>query len=84
MNEKPPSPTVLGMVGALSGMGFTIAIPIAAGAIGGHYLDGFLHTGALFILLGLLLGLIVGVFGAYRLYKAAIKTINIEARRGPE
>jgi len=73
MNEKPPSPTVLGTVGALSGMGFTIAIPIAAGTIGGHYLDGLLHTGALFIL-GLLLGLIVGIFGAYRLYKAVFRS----------
>ncbi len=74
MNEKPPSPTVLGMVGALSGMGFTIAIPIAAGTIGGYYLDGFLHTKPLFILLGLLLGLIMGVFGAYRLYKAVFRS----------
>ncbi len=74
MNEKPPSPTVLGMVGALSGMGFTIAIPIAAGAIGGNYLDGLLHTKPLFILLGLLLGLIVGIFGAYRLYKAVFRS----------
>jgi ATP synthase protein I len=74
MNEKPPSPTVLGMVGALSGMGFTIAIPIAAGAIGGYYLDGYLHTKPLFILLGLLLGLIVGIFGAYRLYKAVFRS----------
>jgi len=74
MNEKPPSPTVLGIVGALSGMGFTIAIPIAAGAIGGHYLDGLLHTEPLFILLGLLLGLIVGIFGAYRLYKAVFRS----------
>jgi ATP synthase protein I len=74
MNKKPPSPTILGMVGALSGMGFTIAIPIVAGTIGGYYLDGYLYTKPLFILLGLLLGLVVGIFGAYRLYKSVFRS----------
>ena len=68
--EKKPSPSVLGSLGALSGMGFTIAIPIAVGAIAGNYLDGLIHTKPLFILLGLLLGLISGIYGAYRLYKS--------------
>ncbi|GCF09365.1 AtpZ/AtpI family protein [Dictyobacter arantiisoli] len=70
MKQKPPTPTILSTLGALSGMGFTIAIPIALGAIAGHLLDGYLHTGELFILLGLLLGLISGFYGAYRLYKS--------------
>ncbi len=70
MKEKPPSPNVMTTLGALSGMGFTVAIPIAGGALLGSYLDGRLNTGSLFILLGLLLGLIVGIYGAYRLYKA--------------
>jgi len=66
---KKPSPSVWESLGALSGMGFAIAIPIAIGVIGGTYLDGLVHTKPLFLLLGLLLGLIVGVFGAYRLLK---------------
>lgn len=70
-NEPPPS--VLASLGALSGMGFTIAIPIAVGAVGGHFLDGFTHTEPLFLLLGLLLGLISGIYGAYRLFKAVFK-----------
>jgi ATP synthase protein I len=70
MKDKPRPPSVTGTVGALSGMGFTIAVPIALFAILGNYLDGLLHTGSLFILLGLLLGLISGIYGAYRLYKA--------------
>jgi ATP synthase protein I len=69
MKKKPP-PSVLVSLGALSGMGFTIAVPIAAGAIAGNYLDGLLHTKPLFILLGLLLGLVAGVYGAYRLFKS--------------
>lgn len=54
-------------------MGFTIAIPIAIGVIGGSYLDGLAHTKPLFLLFGLLLGLIAGVFGAYRLLKNFMK-----------
>lgn len=73
MKQKPPTPTVLNTLGALSGMGFTVAVPIALGAILGNYLDGLLHTGPLFILLGLLLGLISGIYGAYRLYKSVFQ-----------
>jgi ATP synthase protein I len=70
MKNTPPSPSVLGKLGALSGMGFTMAVPIAAGAYLGHLLDGYLHTRSLFLLLGLLLGLISGIYGAYRLFKS--------------
>ena len=48
-------------------LGFIIAVPIALLAIGGNYLDGVVHTAHLFVLLGLLLGLISGIYGAYRL-----------------
>ncbi len=57
---------------ALTGMGFTIAIPIAIGAIAGHYLDGLTHTGPLLLFIGLLLGLISGIVGAYRLFKSVL------------
>jgi ATP synthase protein I len=69
MKEKPPPPSALGSIGALSGMGVTIAVPIVFLTILGSYLDGLIHTRPLFVLLGLLLGLIAGVFGAYRLFK---------------
>jgi ATP synthase protein I len=74
MKKKPATPTVLGTVGALSGMGFTIAIPIVLGVLVGRYLDGLLNTRVLFLLLGLLLGLIAGIVGAFRLYKAVFKS----------
>jgi ATP synthase protein I len=66
MSKKPP-PSVWESLGALAGIGFTIVIPIALGAGVGYYVDGLTHTRPLFTLLGLLLGLISGFYGAYRL-----------------
>jgi ATP synthase protein I len=67
MNKKPP-PSVWGSLALAGQLGFTIAIPLALGAILGNYLDGITHQNTLFLLLGLLLGLIIGIFGAYRLF----------------
>ncbi len=66
MSKKPPL-TIWEALGTLAGLGFTIAVPIAVFTIGGYYLDGYTHTQHLFVLLGLLLGLISGIYGAYRL-----------------
>lgn len=68
MKRQPPHPVWenLALVGQL---GFTIAVPIILLAIVGNLLDGWLNTRPLFILLGLLLGLISGIYGAYRLLK---------------
>ncbi len=67
MSKKPP-PTVWGSLALMGQLGFTIAIPLALGAWVGNYLDGRTNQGSLFLLLGLLLGLIVGIYGAYRLF----------------
>lgn len=49
-------------------MGVTIGIPPVLGALLGGYVDSLIHTGHLFVLIGLLLGLIVGIYGTYRLF----------------
>jgi ATP synthase protein I len=67
MSKKPP-PSVWGSLALMGQFGFTIAIPLALGAWLGNYLDGLTHQNQLFLLLGLLLGLIVGIYGAYRLF----------------
>ncbi len=67
MSKKPP-PSVWGSLALMGQLGLTIAIPLALGAWGGNYLDGRTNQGSLFLLLGLLLGLIVGIYGAYRLF----------------
>lgn len=66
--KKNEPPSVWGSMALLGQLGFTVAIPIALGALGGNYLDSVVHTGHLFLILGLLLGLISGVYGAYRLF----------------
>jgi ATP synthase protein I len=67
MNKKPP-PSVWESLALAGQLGFTIAIPLALGAILGNYFDGITHQKTLFLLLGLLLGLIIGIYGAYRLF----------------
>ncbi len=67
MNKKKPPSSVWEAMALVSGLGFTIAIPLAAGSLLGIYLDGRTNHEPLFLLLGLLLGLIVGIYGAYRL-----------------
>jgi ATP synthase protein I len=73
MKEKPPTPSVYTALGALAGIGFTIAVPMALGTYLGYLLDSHFNTKPLFILLGLLLGLISGISGAYRLYKSVFQ-----------
>lgn len=67
MSKKPP-PSVWESLALVGQLGFIIAVPLALGAWLGNYLDGRTHQGSLFLLLGLLLGLIVGIYGAYRLF----------------
>ena len=50
-----------------SEIGFIILVTTLAGALGGHWIDGHLHTSPLFILAGLLAGLAIGAQAVYRL-----------------
>ena len=68
MKKKEP-PSVWGSLALVGQLGLTIAIPLALGTILGNYLDGITNIKLLFVFLGLLLGLIVGIYGAYRLFK---------------
>lgn len=68
MKKKEP-PSVWGSLALVGQLGLTIAIPLALGTILGNYLDGLTKINLLFVFLGLLLGLIVGIYGAYRLFR---------------
>ena len=57
----------LGPVVQLLGLGSYLATCIAGGPIAGYFLDRWLETGRLFTISGLILGLVVGFWGAYRM-----------------
>ena len=51
----------------LMGMGWYVGFCIVAGVGGGLWLDRKLHTTPLLIMVGLLLGIIVAVYGVYKM-----------------
>lgn len=74
MKNKQSPPSVWEALGQLGALGFIIAIPLALGTYIGDYLDGLTHHQPLFLMIGLLLGLVVGIYGAYRLFARLLKT----------
>jgi ATP synthase protein I len=65
--KKNQPPSAWGSLALMGQLGLTIALPLLAGALLGNYLDSRNNNTSLFLILGLLLGLIVGIYGAYRL-----------------
>ncbi|MEK7211138.1 MAG: AtpZ/AtpI family protein [Patescibacteria group bacterium] len=54
-------------------LGYTIAIPIIALALGGRLLDRKFDTSPLFLLLGVLLSIVISTLEVYRKVKKIIK-----------
>lgn len=48
-------------------MGFSIAVPLVAGVAGGLFLDDRLGTEPIFLIVGILLGLVLATFTLYKL-----------------
>ena len=51
----------------LIGVGWFIGISILLGILGGSWLDGKLGTGPVFLIAGLLLGVVAAFYGLYRM-----------------
>jgi ATP synthase protein I len=60
----------------LLGSSFYVGISIFLGVVGGLWLDNKLNTRPVFILIGLILGLIVAFWGFYRMIIPIIKEFN--------
>jgi len=54
---------------SLSGLGFYIAGAIIFGIVGGRWLDTKLNTTPLWLIIGLILGIVIAVTGTYNMLK---------------
>ena len=66
----------LGPAAQLLGLGSYLATCIAGGPIAGYFLDQWLDTGRLFTIIGLILGLVVGFWGAYRMLTRTLRDME--------
>ena len=71
--KKNEPPYVWGSLALMGQLGLVIVIPLVLGFLIGNYLDSLTHTKNVYLYLGLLLGLIVGIIGAYRLFAPYFK-----------
>jgi ATP synthase protein I len=60
----------------LVGLAWYIGICIGGGILGGLWLDGRLNTKPLFVIVGLLLGLTLAMYGLYRMIKPLLYKNN--------
>jgi F0F1-type ATP synthase assembly protein I len=66
----------LGPAVQLLGLGSYLATCIAGGPILGHFLDQWLDTGRVFTISGLILGLVVGFYGGYRMLTQTLEDMS--------
>jgi len=64
--DKSPEPSLLAMLGMASGIGIQFAASVLLGLGLGYVADRIAHTSPVFLLLGLLLGLVAGTISIVR------------------
>jgi ATP synthase protein I len=55
------------------GVGFFVSASIILGVVGGRWLDGKLNTEPLFLIIGLILGIVVAFYGVYIMLRPLMK-----------
>lgn len=55
-------------------LGLSLAGPIVLGAVAGRWLDGKLHTDMIFSIILLVIGIVVGITGAYGMVRDVTRT----------
>jgi F0F1-type ATP synthase assembly protein I len=78
---KWPGLTTAQSLGVASQFGVSLAVGVALGLFAGQWLDGQLHTGFLFTLVGVIGGMIVGVCSVVALYRATLRASEREWRK---
>jgi ATP synthase protein I len=86
--DKWPGLTTAQSLAVASQFGVSLAVGVGLGLVAGQWLDGQVHTGFLFTLIGVFAGLILGMSSIVALYRATLRSSEREWReespgRGP-
>ena len=63
----------------LLGVGWYIGVCIVGGVWGGLWLDGRLNTQPIFVIVGLILGVVIAIYGVYRML---LPNVNKKQNKG--
>ena len=72
-NNKPSGPTTMGSLGALSAVGIAFVLAVVFGFLIGYFLDKWLGTSPLFIILFFFIGVAAGIVNVIRTANAVGK-----------
>ena len=80
-----PGLTTAQSLAVASQFGVSLALGVGLGLVAGQWLDGQLHTGLLFTLVGVFAGLVLGIGSIVALYRATLRSSELEwrAESGP-
>src|SRR5919206_3445689 len=71
--QRWPGLTTAQSLAVASQFGVTLAVGVGLGLLAGQWLDGQIHTGMVFTLLGVFAGLILGISSVVALYRATLR-----------
>jgi F0F1-type ATP synthase assembly protein I len=77
---KWPGLTTAQSLAVASQFGVSLAVGVGLGLVAGLWLDGQIHTGVLFTLIGVFTGLVAGITSIVALYRATLRSSELEWR----